>query len=217
MRKLFYLSAILFITLDSCSKKNETPKPSPVTIAGQTYNTAIIGSQSWTTANYDGPGGVYYNDDPANAAIYGKLYTFAEAKTISLPAGWRLPAADDFKALYTYEGGKLQYQTDNPLNPDVVLMKLMSSAAWAEPYGTNTSGFNAVGGGIDFPANPITNRFNWLGYKGQYLTTSVYENLSYAHYTYFINNAANDAYNPIGFLTYNDDQFPVSLRFVKDN
>jgi len=215
MRNLFYLCSILFITFGSCSKKKDTPKPSQVTIGGQAYNTVIIGSQSWTTKNYDGPGGVFYNNDAANVTIYGKLYTFAEASSIALPSGWRLPTADDFKLLYTYEGGQLQYQFDTPLHPDLGLVKLMSSTGWAETYGTNSSGFNAVGGGWYLPI--ATNNFEWLGYQGLYLTTTGDANLSFGHYIYFIHNNSNDAYNHIGFLTYFDDHTSVSVRFVKDN
>jgi uncharacterized protein (TIGR02145 family) len=53
---------------------------------------------------YNGPGGVNYNNDATNNAADGKLYTVAEAKAISLPAGWRLPAGNDFASLLNVIG-----------------------------------------------------------------------------------------------------------------
>ena len=89
-----YLSVILIISASGCSKKNETKAPAnTVSIGGDNYNTIVIGTQTWTATNYNGPGGLV------------GLYTIAQATAISLPAGWRLPAKNDFDNLLKLAGG----------------------------------------------------------------------------------------------------------------
>ncbi|MDB5154527.1 MAG: hypothetical protein JWR54_3278 [Mucilaginibacter sp.] len=89
MKKTLTLFSCVLILLSACSKKS-TPALNPlasVTISGKAYGTIIIGSQTWTTQNYDGPGGV------ANAqeSSVGKFYLSSELSSIELPTGWRIP------------------------------------------------------------------------------------------------------------------------------
>ncbi|HEY8929091.1 MAG TPA: FISUMP domain-containing protein [Mucilaginibacter sp.] len=88
------------ITFVSCSKKSDTrPNDNSVTINGTNYSVVAIGGQTWTSVNYNGEGGINYNNGSINNAADGKLYTIAEAQAIKLPKGWRLPTRDDFNKL----------------------------------------------------------------------------------------------------------------------
>lgn len=87
----------------------------------------------------------YYDNNPDNGAIYGKLYNWYAAKLLDLDMqssgfGWRVPTSEQFNALATYldgasvAGGK---------------MKMTGTDYWNTPNtgATNESGFTALGGG----------------------------------------------------------------------
>ena len=82
----------------------------------QTYKLACIGDKKWFAENlrYNAPGSRFYDDNPANGPLYGKLYTFsmmmAGAGPVSptqqgprgiCPEGWHVPSLKDFTELRT--------------------------------------------------------------------------------------------------------------------
>ena len=85
----------------------------------------------------------YYNNDPANGEIYGKLYNgYAMRDPRGLaPSGWRIPTPTDFTSLATYLGGVLVAGGE---------MKQTGTTYWQSPnYGaTNSSRFTALPGGV---------------------------------------------------------------------
>lgn len=109
---------------------------------GKTYNTVEIGNQCWMKDNlaYETPtGSWYYNDDPNNSSIYGKLYSWQMAST-SCPNGFRLPTSSDFDIMINYLGGSSIAGGK---------MKLTGFTFWDSPNtnATNSSGFSAKASG----------------------------------------------------------------------
>jgi len=128
----------------------------------QTYRTVVIGDQIWMAENlnFSGSGGnvgVCYGNNPNNCALYGRLYTWAEAMGLPpscnsslcagevdaskdiCPEGWRVPTGADWTALTTAVG-----------NPSAT--KLKSQTGWdSGRNGTNEFGFSALPGGGGYP------------------------------------------------------------------
>jgi uncharacterized protein (TIGR02145 family) len=98
----------------------------------------------------------YYNNDPANGAIYGKLYNrYAVNDPRGLaPKGWHIPSEAEWTELENYLGGK-----------DVAGGKLKETgtAHWQNPNtgATNESGFSALPGG-------------WRNYNGAFGSVGYY-------------------------------------------
>ena len=87
----------------------------------------------------------YYNNDPLNGAIYGKLYNWYAVKDITngglAPTGWHIPTDAEWTTLGTLLGG------------DAVAggkMKTTGTTRWAAPNtaATNESGFAGLPGGL---------------------------------------------------------------------
>lgn len=97
----------------------------------------------------------YYNNDPANGAVYGKLYNwYAVAgihdidpitpnKTLT-PTGYHIPSDAEWTTLITYLGGE---------NIAGGKMKSTGTTLWASPNtnATNSSGFTGLPGGSRSP------------------------------------------------------------------
>lgn len=136
--------------LCSCSKSKDENKPdesgATVIINNIAYPTVAIGTQTWTTVNYRGDGGITYNNVSTVDAKQGKLYTWAEAKAILVPSGWRLPTLVDYKALAASQGGTTSTVSNEYL--DAVNLRKLLSKNWTAVGGTNTSGFNALPVGV---------------------------------------------------------------------
>jgi uncharacterized protein (TIGR02145 family) len=84
----------------------------------------------------------YYNNDPANGAIYGKLYNwYAVMDPRGLaPAGWHIPTLMEWYTTRDYLGGG---------NLAGGNMKSTGTSLWQSPNtgATNSSGFTALPGG----------------------------------------------------------------------
>ncbi|HWD89002.1 MAG TPA: FISUMP domain-containing protein [Mucilaginibacter sp.] len=198
---------LCLVIVSGCSKKNGSPNS--VKINGTEYATVVIGSQTWTSVNYNGPGGLNYNNSTTNDPVYGKLYSYTEAEAISLPSGWRLPTEADFnKLIYTLDpvAASQEFST----LADSTGRKLMSATTWTvDEIGTNKTGFNAVGAG--FQENGA---FSDLGQFDNILTSSKFGNgndMSLAIYDYY----GGALVNLNSVIPYDTDR--GSVRFVKDN
>ena len=204
---------------------------------GQTYKTVKIGTQTWMAENlnyaYTGvpfDHGYYtsdstswcYDNDPANCAKYGRLYTWAAAmdsvgkwstngkgcgytNTCSptypvrgiCPEGWHLPSYDEWNTLFTAVGGI-----------STAGAKLKSQTGWAAYDGiTNedTFGFSALPAGYRDDCGDYYD----VGY-GAYFWSLTEGN---SRRTYLVNLYYGNDYAD---LYYNGKNYGRSVRCVKD-
>ena len=143
------LVAFAFSACDQDDDDNVAPPT--VTIEGSKYPTVVIGTQTWTSANYAGPGGVAY--DAGNPKPeYGRYYAKAELDAITLPEGWRIPTQADYTKLAQFYGIVIPSHGSDTED----IKSLISKTNWNNVSGTNTSGFNAYPAGYIFgSSSPI--------------------------------------------------------------
>ena len=118
---------------------------------GQSYDVVKIGNLSWMAENlnYATEMSVCPDGDSRNCKRLGRLYTWAEAKTVC-PEGWRLPTKADFEALVNAASGDAaQFHNGNS---DAVSNKvgaaLKSRDGWFKKgNGSDEFGFNALPAG----------------------------------------------------------------------
>ncbi|CAN1562258.1 Fibrobacter succinogenes major paralogous domain [Flavobacteriaceae bacterium] len=183
----------------------------------ETFTTPIlpnrtIGSQIWTSSNMDltiyrdgtpipqitdqtawanltTGAWCYYNNDPANGAIYGKLYNWyavagiydaASLNDPSLrkqfaPSGWHVPSDLEWSTLINYidpnANGGTTVNGTNILNVAGGKMKETGISHWLTPNtaATNSSGFSGLPGGVR-----NTSIFNLIGATGGWWSSSEY-------------------------------------------
>ncbi len=164
----------IFLSL-TLSTFSQTPGGGVTDIDGIRYNSVIIGTQEWMKENLkvskytDGTiipqvtdptawanlttgAWCYYNNDPANGTIYGKLYNwYAVAgihdtdpntpNKILAPLGWHIPSNSEWTTLSNYLGGELVAGGK---------MKSTGTSLWQTPNtaATNESGFAGIPGGF---------------------------------------------------------------------
>jgi uncharacterized protein (TIGR02145 family) len=192
------------------------------------YATVTIGSQIWTAQNYQGPGGNEADAIGTNVALTGNYYN---AINFTLPAGWRLPTAQDYNNLllnysnltgYGYSAANL-----------AVTESLASKSGWEKITGTNSTGFNAYPAGniVNFASFGSTNQLYANGNYAYFLTStpSNIDPLVAAGDTeYLMFEMGNTGFNDEGDDTIYSCFQPLvtdeagdlryaSVRFVKDN
>ena len=180
---------------------------------GQKYATVCIGKQNWMAKNlnYNAPGSVTYDNNPANGAIYGRLYDYKtimqgadSSNTIPsgvrgiCPKGWHVPSDAEFDVLYDVvdfdnEGGALKAK---------VLWNAPNTGA------TNSSGFTGLPGGATIVIGNQES-FGSLGTWAYFATTT-----SVKGYWLLLNLRYDNPY-----IEYTDGLFEnwgVSCRCLKD-
>jgi len=134
-------------------------------IDGNIYKTIPIGNQTWMAENLNvsryrngetipqiqdqeqwekSTNGAwrYYNDDPANGTIYGKLYNWYAVNDPRglAPSGWHVPSDNEWESLSTFVGGGSDAGGK---------LKETGTTHWLSPNtgATNEFGFSALPGG----------------------------------------------------------------------
>ncbi|MFC2101107.1 fibrobacter succinogenes major paralogous domain-containing protein, partial [Bacteroidota bacterium] len=99
--------------------------------------------EEWVQAGNDGkPAWCYYNNDPKNGDIYGKIYNwFAVNDPRGLaPKGWHIPNYAEWTELSNFLGGQV-----------FAGKKMKSTNGWRDNgNGNNSSGFSGLPGGFRF-------------------------------------------------------------------
>ena len=106
--------------------------------------TVTIGTQTWFACNYDinYPGSKVYNDNEANRALYGGLYSWNHVNSPGfMPFGWHLPSIAEWTVLINYVGTLLTAGGK---------LKEIGTTRWSAPNtgATDDFGFTAVGNGF---------------------------------------------------------------------
>jgi uncharacterized protein (TIGR02145 family) len=155
--------------------------PEPVTdIDGNSYNTVIIGTITWTASNLkvtkfnDGttipivtdndtwvslstPGYCWYDNDPSNAqGVYGALYNWYTASSGKLcPAGWHVPSNEEVSQMESYlsQNG---FSYDGSIGSNGYAIALASATGW------NLSNGEGAVGNTDFPEKRNITEFTGL-------------------------------------------------------
>lgn len=146
---------------------------------GQSYKTVTIGTQTWFAKNLAYAGdtsviGTCYADSASNCAIFGRLYSWAEAMALDdsmnliqanlpktphqgiCPPGSHVPTKEDWRQM-------------TATVPDPVGTNLKSRTGWPDGEGTDLSGFGALPGGVQFNGTyaekGVTNQW-WTASEG---------------------------------------------------
>jgi uncharacterized protein (TIGR02145 family) len=185
-----------------------TPPLPSVTIGTQTWTSENLDVDSYSDstpipqvtdpaawANLTTGAWCYYNNDPANGAVYGKLYNWYavvgiyDAASLSdpslrkqlAPTGYHIPTHDEWTTLTVY------LLVNSP--PAGGALKETGTTHWLDPntYGNNSSGFTALPGG-----QLSIGSFNSIGEFGIWWTSTEYETLNaYSHGVYYASGDIN--------------------------
>ena len=139
----------------------------------------------------------YYNNDPANGAIYGKLYNWyaiIDPRGLAPQGGWSIPSNGQWSTLVTYLG-----------NTTVAggTMKEAGTSHWNSPNtgATNSSGFTALPGGY----RTDTGIFFGINTFADFFSSTL------SQHTYIFYNSAT------AFIeTDNTLNFGLSVRLIKN-
>jgi uncharacterized protein (TIGR02145 family) len=226
IKKIIIPALVAGTLLVSCKKSTTTPQPkTPLQSTIDEHvvitDSVIIGTQTWTSVNYNGDGGINYNNSKTNTPAYGKLYTQAEANTLILPKGWRLPTTDDFNKLYHYLGANSINVNGNYLATEDVVETLMSKTGWITAVGTNSSGFNAIPVGFYSDGSFEEGTGSSPNYvTALFATSSTFTGTGGGNADFFIYQATVNNTYMLAAVTTSLNTGPTaraSLRFVKNN
>jgi uncharacterized protein (TIGR02145 family) len=136
------VSAEIAGTGDSSSRSAAVPQVSRGEMVdsrdGAKYPTVTVGGQTWTARNlaYKADSSWCYARDSSYCSRYGRLYTWAAAKTVC-PVGWHLPTDAEWETLALSVGGV-----------DGGGYRLKSTSGWdVNGNGSDSIGFGALPGG----------------------------------------------------------------------
>ena len=141
MRILFHSTLVivsLAFLLSACSESFTDPRD------GQSYDVVKIGDLTWMAENlnYETETSACPDGDSRNCKRLGRLYTWAEAKTVC-PEGWRLPTNEDFAQILAQS-----HDGESGVVSNKVGAALKSRDGWFKNgSGSDEFGFNALPAG----------------------------------------------------------------------
>jgi uncharacterized protein (TIGR02145 family) len=180
----------------SAPVQSEIKEGTPVTYEKETYNTVVIGTQTWMARNLnyaatgskcygEGVEGVSADSVAKNCATYGRLYDWATAMGIEAkynsekwdgsdvkhkgicPSGWHIPGNDDWNVLMKTVNPSC---SDNSSCKDAGT-KLKATSGWnSNGKGTDDFGFSALPGGY----GNSDGSFSSVGNYGRWWSASEY-------------------------------------------
>lgn len=224
----------------SALPKDDSIKVKYDTIEDNKYPSVKIGNQVWMTENLNvdkfrngdpipeaktnskwekagddyNPAWCYYDNDPANGKIYGKLYNwYAVIDPRGLaPVGWHVPSDKDWAVLTEYLGCKEIKDKYNGLTfwytPSAgSKMKSTGTQYWksSNKDATNSSGFSGLPGGFRYGSG----KFEYIGVGGYWWSSSEYE-ADEAWFRCLYGNYGNV------YLNYDNKNVGSSIRCLKD-
>jgi uncharacterized protein (TIGR02145 family) len=207
----------------------------PVTYDGETYETVVIGTQTWMSRNlnYNASGSLCYDNDGNNCNKYGRLYDWETAMALPdscsyvtctsqinakhrgiCPSGWHIPSNADWDKLYRFVDGTSG--TGSPYGSPTAGRYLKAANGWYRcGNGGSCSyqcedryGFAALPGGFSYLDSPV-GRFSFIdvGYQGYWWSIS--ENNG--------NNVRNMFYNyEYGTWDHSPTSWYYSVRCLQD-
>jgi uncharacterized protein (TIGR02145 family) len=199
----------------------------PVTHGGETYQTVVIGNQTWfaRNLNYNAPGSKCYGEGgevydyetdewttlssseiQANCQKYGRLYNWATAMDIC-PTGWHLPSNDDWDELFRYVDEQNDGDGDGtPYDSYTAGGYLKATSGWnSSGNGTDQYGFSALPGGYGYSDG----NFLDAGINGYWWSASE-DDSNYAYYR-------NMYYDDEGaYWGYYNKSYLFSVRCLQD-
>ncbi len=180
MIRLITTLTILFL-INACKKKDSNTATAPINNPSVTIGTQIWGTKNLDVSRYRNGDIIpqvtdpiqwaslttgawcYYNNDPANDAIYGKLYNWYAVNDPRglAPQGWHVPTDAEWTTLTNFLGGEAVAGGK---------MKSTGTQYWVSPNtgATNSSGWTGLPGGArnydGSSFNSIGNYGNWWSY-----------------------------------------------------
>ena len=147
----------------------------------------------------------YYNNDPANGAIYGKLYNWyavIDPRGIA-PQGWHVPSNNEWTILSNCLGGD---------NISGEKMKEIGTVHWTNPnIATNSSGFSALPGGQITNSGGIIGFYS-IGTNGKWWSSTQIPPITYEAWYCGLENSYINL-----FRVSNSNSFDAfSIRCIKD-
>jgi uncharacterized protein (TIGR02145 family) len=209
----------------------------PVAYQGETYETVVIGEQTWMARNlnYEAEGSMCYNKDPANCKKYGRLYSWATAmgfpekcnynnyssgeKDIDCkinaphrgicPEDWHIPSQEDWRELIRAEGDIGKGLKARSGWDSYTAMSDNGNFEKQSGNGTDSYGFAALPGGS---GNSDSSFFSVVGEHGYWWSTlTEYDIFAY---TYNLNRNNHTGHN--SYLSTFSRSSTVSIRCIKD-
>jgi uncharacterized protein (TIGR02145 family) len=153
------------------------------------FETVKIGTQTWMARNIDVDiaGSSVYNNDDSYEPIYGRLYTYMQAKEAeAMFPGWHIPTVAEWQTLI-----------DNA-SPNSAI-KLKAASGWNNGNGTDDFGFAALPAG-----NKYSSFYSYAGEQALFWSSNDFNIM-------LISNGSEAE------TVYLGSSYSVSLRLIKDS